>query len=455
MPVNQNAWRRSLARVALSLSLLLSLAAALLLPSSAQAPSQKSPAAIQPQLLVVPESVLLLQWPHTLGLVNAPSGVSLVNPGQCLRFGIVSTGDGRDPLLHQSKLSFTLHFADHEQSAPPAAITQSKQVKPEGGDFVTGALGAAGIKNPLPTMASLGFSDDRWCVPADAQDGTATVKAEVETPQGKQSLETVSIKVESFATGGEKPFEDDASFNLFLSTYYRSPHPARLLRSLEYAIASQTKNAHSGVFNIVLAFTIAALRADPVAAHDLLQRLPSQPALERNIGFIALRQAGYDIDTARSALASEDRAEFDKLPPPEDPFDFAPTNSLFSHLDMLWATFQANGRLEPVQKISSALAWRADYDAFDKLHKTPNHSFTLTPSMARGVAYTAAGWSLGSFQKQDPLVADYIQFLQASEDTPPAIRTEIQGLSTNAAFQKTQATKTQNQKTQSEKTLSQ
>jgi len=451
MPVNQNAWRRSLARVALSAFL----AGALLLPLSAQAPSGKSPAAIQPQLLVVPESVLLLQWPHTLGLVNAPSGVSLVNPGQCLRFGIVSAGDDRDALLHQSKLSFTLNFADHEQTALPAAMTQIKQVKPNGGDFVTGALGAAGIKNPLPTMVSLGFSDDHWCVPADAQDGTATVKAEVETPQGKQSLETVSIKVESFATGGEKPFEDDDNFNLFLSTYYRSPHPARLLRSLEYAIASQTKDTHSSVFNIVLAFTIAALRADPVAAHDLLQRLPSQPALERNIGFIALRQAGYDIDTARSALASEDRAHFDTLPPPDDPFDFAPTNSLFSHFDMLWATFQANGRIEPVQKISSALAWRADYDEFNKLRKSPNPSFTLTPSIARGVAYTAAGWSLGSFQKQDPLVADYVEFLQASQDTPAVIKTEILGLSTNAAFQKTQATKAQSQKTQSQKTLSQ
>jgi len=46
----------------------------------------------------------------------------------------------------------------------------------------------------------------------------------------------------------------------------------------------------------------------------------------------------------------------------------------------------------------------------------------------------AAGWSLGSFQRTDPLAADYIEFMIASPDTPQSVKTELRGLSTNPAF---------------------
>jgi hypothetical protein len=45
-----------------------------------------------------------------------------------------------------------------------------------------------------------------------------------------------------------------------------------------------------------------------------------------------------------------------------------------------------------------------------------------------------AGWSLGSFQRTDPLAADYVEFMIASPDTPQNIKSELTGLSTNPAF---------------------
>ena len=59
---------------------------------------------------------------------------------------------------------------------------------------------------------------------------------------------------------------------------------------------------------------------------------------------------------------------------------------------------------------------------------------SCTPSIVRGVVYTAAGWSLRSFQMNDGLVADYIEYMLASEETRPTVKSELRSLSTNPAF---------------------
>ena len=133
-------------------------------------------------------------------------------------------------------------------------------------------------------------------------------------------------------------------------------------------------------------------------------------------------------------MSSEEQQKFLKIPPLQDPFDLTPTQELFQHLDMMWAVFGATGEFKPVQTIATALSWKADYEDLEKLRKTPNHPSTLTPSIVRGVVYTAAGWSLYSFQRNDPLVADYIDYLLASQDAPQLVKSELAGLSNNPAF---------------------
>jgi hypothetical protein len=103
---------------------------------------------------------------------------------------------------------------------------------------------------------------------------------------------------------------------------------------------------------------------------------------------------------------------------------------------MLWGIFSTTGQFAPIQKIATGLAWRSDWDDFDKARKSPNPPKEWTPSIGRAVAYSAAGWSLYSFQLNDPLAADYIEYMIASPDTPTAIKSELKGLSTNPAFKR-------------------
>jgi len=395
-------------------------------------PKKPSPPKLEPVIVLLPEAVIQAQWPSTLGLVNGPPAIELLNPGQCIRIGIYSTGDKRDDFLKNTRFSFTVRFAGRSDEYPIAPPSDFKRIKPEGGDFVAGALAAAGLKVPeeMRSMVSLGVSANHWCVPPNAEDGTATVEAEIEPPSGHQTLKS-SIRIESFETGNKKTFKDTDEFGNFLQTYYRHPNPARLLPALQFVIADES---HHEQAQISTAFLSGALRVESVAAQDFQTRIATQPPLTRAVGLLVLAAAGYDISKALNTMTTEEREKFQSIPPLQDPYDLTPTEALFQHLDMMWATFGATGEFKPVSTIASTLAWRPDYDDFQKLTKTPNHPKTLTPALARGVAYTAAGWSLGSFQRTDPLVADYIDYLLASPNTPQSVKSELPGLSTNPAF---------------------
>src|SRR5439155_21800972 len=73
-------------------------------------PHKRSPPKIEPQIILLAESVVQTQWTHTLKLVNTPQGITVLNPGQCIRVGIYSTGDNRDDYLQKTKLSFSVQL---------------------------------------------------------------------------------------------------------------------------------------------------------------------------------------------------------------------------------------------------------------------------------------------------------------------------------------------------------
>jgi hypothetical protein len=407
----------------------------LLTPQGTFNPPQKpTPAKIDTLIFLLGESIVLEQWTHTLKLVNAPENVTLLNPGQRIRVGVLATGDNRDSYLEKTKLSFRVTFAGQKQDHALAALAQYKQIKPEGGDFVTAVLASADIKNPLLTTASMGVSADHWCVPVDASDGTATVEAEVETPSGRMTLKSSTIQIESFETGSKKVFKDPQELNDFTMSYYRQPNPARLLPAL-LSFAADSKAGYSrGVLESFAASFGSALKADPLAAKDFMARISTQTGFTRAFGLMTLLFAGYDIDPVLKTMSEEDRQMFTGHPILPDPYEMAPDGENATRLDMLWGMFTSTGQYVPIQKIASTLVWRSDWDAFDKLRKKPNLHIDWTPSIARAFTYAPAGWALGSFQRTDPLVADYIEYMLASPEISESVKSELKGLQTNPAF---------------------
>lgn len=413
----------------------LAILAAPVAAQNAANPQKPTPARIDKHsILVFPDSVITEQWPHTLKLVNAPENLRLLNPGQCIRIGIAATGDGRDDYLEKTQLGFRVQFAGAENNFPLAPFAGTKQIKPEGGDFVTAALAAANVQNPILTMASMGASASRWCVPESAQDGTATIDAEIDSPGGHQKMERIKIPVESFETGSGRAFKNDDELNNFLMLYHYQPDSARIYPALLF-MASKNSEARDKILAEMAAYFSAALKSNPDAAKYFTTRITTQTGFARAFGMLGLSMAGYDIDPVLKTMSKEDRQKFTNHPQFPDPYDFSHPEDVATRFDMLWGNFCVTGDLAPIQKIATALAWRSDWDAFDKARKSSNPPKEWTPSIGRGVAYTAAGWSLSSFQRSDPLAADYIEFLIASPETAPEIRSELKGLMDNPAFE--------------------
>ena len=389
------------------------------------------PTRISPELFVFPDDVVTQQWAATLKLVNPPSDMNQVEPGQCVRFGVMASGDGREQLFASAKLGFELTILGHVLSFKAEAPEATKQIKPEGGDFVTQVLAAGGVKNPLLSMVSMAASRENWCAPIDSLNGTATIRANVTTPDGKNfALKARSIEVRTFESARIKaPFKDMDEVGRWLQHYHAAPDPANLLPAMRIAASNKRD---SGDLNL-MTFFAEALKASPAAETDLGLALTTEtPAIEF-YGILILSKVGYPIDALQSGISESQRNLIKSFHLP-DPFDLTPDQTIGSRMDMLWSVFFATGRIEPVRAVASMLAWRADYDKFVEIKKSGKRPAELTESIMRGVAYTAAGWSLNALSRSDTLVADYIDALMSSPDTPSNVKVELANLSTNPAF---------------------
>jgi hypothetical protein len=400
-----------------------------------QASPQKKPdpAKILPDIFVLGDQVVREQWPATLDPVNAPSDLKVVEPGQCVRFGVIATGDDRYKLLNAAMLTVEFTFAAKTETIVNEALQAEKKIKPQGGDLVTEALGVAGIQNPVQSLASLAASRAAWCAPVDLHDGEATMRGRVTTSSGESiSLIPRSIQVRTFATAQKQAaFTDMNTFGSWLQNYYAAPDPAQLLLGLR-VIASDKK---ARLMLNIMTFFIEALRASPAAAHELMRMLPAEDPSVRIYAIPLLSKAGYAIDSLLDGFKEDEKTVLRSVNLP-DPFDLTPDRSLPSRMDMLWAVFFATGRVEPVRAVASMLAWHNDYDKFMKMRESGQKPTELTDSIMRGVVYGAAGWSLNALSRNDGLVADYIDAFKSSANTPAVVKAELANLHTNPVFTK-------------------
>ena len=405
-------------------------AAALAQSESYPKGKKPEPGTIRSEILVLAQQTVQEQWPVTLELINAPALLQQMEPGQCIRLGVVATGDGRFELLKRAKFTFQITFAGKPQTFLAEPAEAVKQIKPEGGDFVTQALAAGGIKNPVPSLTSLAASRAGWCAATDIQDGSLTLEGTATTADGKTvALKRRSIEVRTFETVRKRsPFKDLREVVEWLQSYYATPDPARLLPALRLWVGDEQIRNHPAT----IGFFGSALKANRLAADDLMSKLPNEDRLVRIYAIAALSWAGYQTEALVDALPANDKATLHEIHP-LSPFDETPGMNIGSRLDMLWSIFFATGRLEPVRAIASKLEWADDYAKFKKLVDSGRKE-EPTDSTFRAVGYGAAGWSLSALSQQQGLIMDYVDALKASADTSPVVKKELENMFTNPAF---------------------
>jgi hypothetical protein len=386
------------------------------------------PATLSPEPYILLNTVVTEQWPATLEAVNAPADMHLLNPGQCIRVAVLASGTGYEHFLDNTSIGFTVHSSDKDIPFPLTQSASTKRVKPEGGDLVTAALAAAGIKqNPFFTTAVMSASAASWCVPANSSDGSIEIRAVVKRGESETKLKPKTVTIESIETATKKVFKDENEFGPWVMNYHQSPEPGRLIPAIVFFASSKQDSPNT------LEFFKAAFQHDGTTAQAFGPSLGRADKLSQMLALTLLSKAGVQL-TQPPTLSDEDSKLIASALDLPDPYEMKPTREIGSSLDCLWADFFATGQIKPVTAISSALAWQADYDSFPRLVQSGKKPITPTESIYRGVGYSAAGWSLSSFQRSDPLVADYIQVIAANPATSDAIKKELAGLESNPAF---------------------
>lgn len=270
-------------------------------------------------------------------------------------------------------------------------------------------------------------SGDKWCVPQGASDQKVEIRVAVIRGDEQMVLKAETIQIESLASATKKTFKDDKEFSDFLQTYHQSPEPGRLLPALQYATAGEPKSM------IPFYFLRAAFKQDAATVQAFGPQLAASAKPAEMFGLILMEKAGVQL-VEPPTLTDDEKKTLAGTPDLPDAYDSEPIEQLGAKQDFLWAEFSATGRLQPLSAVVRELAWRSDYDAFDAMRKAGKKPGALTDSIMRGVTYAAAGWSLGSFQRSDPLAADYIEAISADPATPSNIKAELAHLGTNPAF---------------------
>jgi len=429
----------------MSFKMLLCVVSSLFVACSIQAQAPKEKSAAQPEILEdvwVIGGDTVLQWEGLLPLVNTPYRRSRAFPGQNLTLAVWSKGDGRDERLKDGVYSFTVEFEGATVSFKDLRPSQVRQVKTHGADFVRYALSSAQIKQDVSaamSIVSVALFDLKWTVPPEAKDGLAKVQGKGTFPDGQvTSFKDQVLPVWSFdRISNEGGFKDLKEAGDWMMAYYQHPEPSRLRYFLRLA-----KDEVSTYQPAVMDFLVAVLKGEPAAARDTMGRLEEEALPVRNFGYYLLRQAGYDISGPLARLKPEQREGFEvgvaKFPPLPDPYDLTPDVAdpmgVTTRMDMLWSRFLSNGRQEPVKAIATVLRWREDGMAFLAMRKAGKKADGLTLELLRALAYSASGWSLGSFFRNHPLVADFIDAWKADMATPLVIKEELGTLITNEAF---------------------
>jgi hypothetical protein len=411
----------------------------LLAPGKTCLAQTAGPPQLLPDIVILPEQLVAEQWPVMLDTVHPPKELKYIVPGQCVRFAAFASGNGGRELLEKSRYAFELSLAGNAQSFPAEPAQMVKLTTIFMPEFLANTLGRNRIFHEIPPDKALAASGPkaRWCVPLDAQDGTASVQGTFFLSDGQTvALKRRKLEIKTFEGARKKtPWKNVEQMAQWIQHFHEAPEPALLLPALR--LAAQNAEARNGTN--MTEFFVAAFKAYPAAAEELKRRLPAEDRWTRMIGTAMLNWAGYDVASLRDGLPQEDKNALAVATLP-DPFDMTPNEQIGARQDMLWAIFFATGRMEPVRAISTALAWSEDYAKLMERGRQMRASGEKPGSgewpayAARAAAYGAAGWSMGSLASSDALLSDYIEALKAGPETPAAVKKELENLYKNPAF---------------------
>ncbi len=387
------------------------------------------------------------------GAVNAPGTLPGLAPSQGLAIALVADegkpdGSDREQALGVCSVSLKFEYGGRTWSAAslkPAAI---RKLKASGADAVLAALGAAGIATDelgrmeqRTSMVTVAVFNADWTVPALAAEEELIVNVELREP-GKpaRQLKPAKLRLRPWADWLKDPVSDYEALAKRMNRHRSELSPGQLLPLLRECckLAPISAPPNHGIF-------ASAYRQQPAALEAALELYPTLDPRTQMALLYVLRCTGVNLRERLPSLPAELLSRLDAVPPMkepeklprfEDPVSPKQVSSLGHEMDLCWAAWMSTGEAKYLRALVELLSGAPDFKAFEEWTARKGGAAGLNASVARGLYYQIAGWSIGSFQRTDPLVADWLAHWRKEPDFPRQLSEEIGSLHTNPAFQR-------------------
>jgi hypothetical protein len=382
------------------------------------------------------------------GQANAPEFFTVLHPGQRIALGLMAKGPDRDRLFDRVSITVRLAASDKGGGAwrdlKPVTV---RPIKAEGADFALLALKAAGIGEAergklekATTLVTLAVFTPEWTVPMGSGESDVELRVDVAGAALPVAIEPIHLRIRTVADWAKEPPLTDLEVSKQMNRFRGDIAPGQLLAWFGVVAKSPALKAPP-----VHAFFAFAFKANPAARAAAVEAYPTldpetQPAL-----LWVLRLGGADLSKLLPTLPADALASFnavDPLPDPRrllqfpDPVSPQAVREIGNAMDRCWAGWMATGDKSYLRELVGLLEGAADYPAYKSWQETRGGVKGLNARVARGLAYQIAGWSISSFQRTDPLVADWLQYWQSDPAVPEVTRREIAMLPTNPAFKR-------------------
>jgi len=378
--------------------------------------------------------------------VNAPEVLESLFPGQKLVLAIMAEGANRDKLLEGVVLHVRVKSDDgnirDEDGLQPIGL---RQIKAEGADMAMMVLRASGVSigdqaalEKATSMVTFAVFQSSWTAPISEHEVGLQISATLIGTQSRTTLDPIKINVRPTADWMKEPEVGVEDVGKFLNRYHDNLPPGRLLSLLKDISDKGGLNSPSA-----LSFFAVALRERAGAKDAAVTLFPSLDQKTQMAVAVAFRFGGLEIGgflPKLPAAAAASLSTFEPLKDPrkamvyQDPITADVARGIGSTMDECWGCWMATGDESYLRALVNLLGGAADYPVLQTWIKTRGGVTGLNASVARGLAYQTAGWSIGAFQKADPHVADWILFWKDDPTFPSGLRKELDSLYTNPAF---------------------
>ena len=410
--------------------------------------SADTPSLVRPQLLVIDGD-----WAGRIppaGSVNAPAFVDQVHPGQRVGVALLAQGARRDQLFAGSRLD--VRVTRGGGSPVEFSRLQPRTVRPlkaQGADFALQAMTAGGFSEAdraklaqAISMVTIAVWDTGWVVPDSAEAVEYRLEVTLSGGGPAPAIEATPVACRPVSAWLREPAPSAEELQKFISRHRSEAAPGYLIQLLRTA-AGQEMLKHQPIAG----FFGAAFRDSPLNLHALLAAYPELDARTQTAALMVLRLGGQNVAALVPGLSSARLQRLSNLAPLADlrlqprlvdPVTPEFVGGLGHTMDVCWGAWIATGDASYLRALVELLAGAPDYPALQAWQKAKGGRAGLNAAVARGLVYQIAGWSIGSFMRSDPLVADWMDYWREDSSLPAVVRTEIAGLPRNPAFRRNQ-----------------